>query len=166
MSDNLSAVLLAGEGSASARLRSLGIELPSPPPPVANFVTHVREGNLLFLSGQGPMQPDGFEHHGRVGEDVTVEQAYQHARITGINLLAVMQDALGSLDRVRRVVKLLGMVNAVPDFTQHPQVINGCSDLFLDVFGEASGRHARSAVGMGSLPNRITVEIEAVIAVD
>ncbi|MCX5571899.1 MULTISPECIES: RidA family protein [Kaistia] len=166
MSDNLSAVLLAGEGSASARLRSLGIELPSPPPPVANFVTHVREGNLLFLSGQGPMQPDGFEHHGRVGEDVTVEQAYQHARITGINLLAVMQDALGSLDRVRRVVKLLGMVNAVPDFTQHPQVINGCSDLFLDVFGEARGRHARSAVGMGSLPNRITVEIEAVIAVD
>lgn len=166
MSDNLSAVLLAGEGSASARLRSLGIELPSPPPPVANFVTHVREGNLLFLSGQGPMQPDGFEHHGRVGENVTVEQAYQHARITGINLLAVMQDALGSLDRVRRVVKLLGMVNAVPDFTQHPQVINGCSDLFLDVFGEARGRHARSAVGMGSLPNRITVEIEAVIAVD
>jgi len=166
MSDNLSAVLLAGEGSASARLRSLGIELPSPPPPVANFVTHVREGNLLFLSGQGPMQPDGFEHHGRVGENVTVEQAYQHARITGINLLAVMQDALGSLDRVRRVVKLLGMVNAVPDFTQHPQVINGCSDLFLDVFGEARGRHARSAVGMGSLPNQITVEIEAVIAVD
>ncbi|WEK51959.1 MAG: RidA family protein [Candidatus Kaistia colombiensis] len=166
MSDNLTAALVAGEDSASDRLRRMGIELPSPPPPVANFVTHVREGNLLFLSGQGPMQPDGVEHHGRVGEDVTLEQAYQHARITGINLLAVMQDALGSLDRVRRVVKLLGMVNAVPQFTQHPQVINGCSDLFLDVFGEEKGRHARSAVGMGSLPNRITVEIEAVIAVD
>ncbi|WP_029074697.1 RidA family protein [Kaistia adipata] len=160
-------ITAAAEGnSPHDRLRALGIELPRPPLPVANFVTHVREGNLLFLSGQGPMQPDGFEHHGKVGADVTVEQAYDHARITGINLLAVMQDALGSLDRVRRVVKLLGMVNAVPDFTAHPQVINGCSDLFLAVFGEEKGRHARSAVGMGSLPNRITVEIEAVIAVE
>ena len=166
MRDISTAVPAANAPSPYARLRALGIELPSPPPPVANFVTYVREGNLLFLSGQGPMQADGFEHHGRVGDGVTVEQAYAHARITGINLLAVMQEAVGSLDRVRRVVKLLGMVNAVPDFTQHPQVINGCSDLFLEVFGEAKGRHARSAVGMGSLPNQITVEIEAVIAVE
>ena len=166
MSDNLPAALIIEGSSPYDRLHALGIELPSPPPPVANFVTHVREGNLLFLSGQGPMQSDGFEHHGRVGDDVTVEQAYVHARITGINLLAVMQEALGSLDKVRRVVKLLGMVNAVPDFAQHPQVINGCSDLFLDVFGQEKGRHARSAVGMGSLPNQITVEIEAVIAVE
>ena len=166
MSDNLNAALVIEGGSVDDRLRDLGIELPSAPPPVANFVTYVREGNLLFLSGQGPMQADGFEHHGRVGEDVTLEQAYVHARITGLNLLAVMREALGSLDKVRRVVKLLGMVNAVPQFTQHPQVINGCSDLFLEVFGEEKGRHARSAVGMGSLPNQITVEIEAVIAVE
>lgn len=166
MSDNLTAALVVDGGSIDDRLRALGIELPSAPPPVANFVTYVREGNLLFLSGQGPMQADGFEHHGRVGEDVTAEQAYAHARITGLNLLAVMQEALGSLDKVRRVVKLLGMVNAAPHFTQHPQVINGCSDLFLEVFGEEKGRHARSAVGMGSLPNQITVEIEAVIAIE
>lgn len=166
MRQNLTAVPGSEGESPYDRLRALGIELPRVPPPVANFVTYVREGNLLFLSGQGPMQGDGFEHHGRVGDDVTVEQAYAHARITGLNLLAVMQEALGSLDKVRRVVKLLGMVNAVPHFTQHPQVINGCSDLFLDVFGEARGRHARSAVGMGSLPNQITVEIEAVVAVE
>jgi enamine deaminase RidA (YjgF/YER057c/UK114 family) len=160
-------ITAAAEGkSPYDRLSAMGIELPRPPAPVANFVTHVREGNLLFLSGQGPMQADGFEHHGKVGADVSAEAAYDHARITGINLLAVMHEALGSLDRVKRVVKLLGMVNAVPDFTAHPQVINGCSDLFVAVFGEERGRHARSAVGMGSLPNQITVEIEAVIAVE
>jgi enamine deaminase RidA (YjgF/YER057c/UK114 family) len=165
MNELITAPVAEGK-SPHDRLRAMGIELPRPPLPVANFVTHVREGNLLFLSGQGPMQPDGFEHHGKVGADVTPEQAYEHARITGINLLAVMHEALGSLDRVGRVVKLFGMVNAVPDFTAHPQVINGCSDLFLAVFGEERGRHARSAVGMGSLPNQITVEIEAVIAVE
>ncbi|MCX5513327.1 hypothetical protein C3941_00375 [Kaistia algarum] len=147
------------------RLRALGIVLPPAPPPVANFVTFVREGNLLFLSGQGPLEASGFEHHGKVGADVTIAEAYAHARIVGINLLAVMHDALGSLDKVRRVVKLLGMVNAAPLFADHPKVINGCSDLFIAVFGEAIGRHARSAVGMGSLPGQITVEIEAVIAV-
>ncbi len=148
------------------RLRALGIVLPPAPAPVANFVTAVREGNLLFLAGQGPLEPNGFEHHGKVGADVTVEEAYQHARITAINMLAVMHDALGSLERVRRIVKVLGMVNAVPLFADHPKVINGCSDLFIAVFGEAIGRHARSAVGMGSLPSQITVEIEAVVAVD
>jgi enamine deaminase RidA (YjgF/YER057c/UK114 family) len=145
------------------RLAALGIQLPPPPPPIANFVTHVIEGNILYLSGQGPREVDGFLHTGKVGTDVTAEKAYADARLTGINLLAVMHDALGDLGRVRRVVKLLGMVNADPSFGDHPQVINGCSDLFNAVFGEA-GRHARSAVGFGSLPGNITVEIEAIVA--
>jgi enamine deaminase RidA (YjgF/YER057c/UK114 family) len=145
------------------RLASLGIELPPSPPPIANFVTHVREGNLLYLSGQGPREADGHLHSGKVGSEVGVDQAYQHARLTGINLLAVMHDALGDLSRVKRVVKLLGMVNAVPQFEDHPSVINGCSDLFIEVFGVA-GQHARSAVGFGSLPGNITVEIEAIVS--
>jgi enamine deaminase RidA (YjgF/YER057c/UK114 family) len=148
----------------SDRLRALGIVLPPPPAPVANFVTHVREGDLLFLSGQGPTEPDGTQHTGKVGRDVAVDDAYRHARLTGINLLAVLHDALGSIDRVRRIVKVFGMVNGMPDFADHPLVINGCSDLFIAVFGEA-GRHARSAVGMGSLPGNITVEIEAIVAI-
>ncbi|WP_324617323.1 RidA family protein [Microvirga alba] len=148
-----------------ARLKELGIALPEPPTPIANFVTYVREGNLLFLSGQGPQEADGFLHTGKVGGDVPAEKAYEHAKLTGINLIAVMQDALGDLSRVKRVVKLLGMVNAAPDFTEHPKVINGCSDLMMAVFGEA-GIHARSAVGFGSLPNNITVEIEAIVAID
>jgi enamine deaminase RidA (YjgF/YER057c/UK114 family) len=99
-----------------------------------------------------------------VGQEVTIEQAYQDARLTGLNLLAVMQGALGELDRIERVVKLLGMVNGTPDFLEHPQVINGCSDLMVEVF-EEKGRHARSAVGMGSLPNNITVEVEAIVEI-
>ncbi|MGV1793997.1 RidA family protein [Rhizobium lusitanum] len=147
------------------RLAALGIELPPPPPPIANFVTHVREGNVLYLSGQGPRELDGRLHAGKVGGDVGVDRAYQHARLTGINLLAVMHEALGNLSRVKRVVKLLGMVNAVPHFEDHPSVINGCSDLFIEVFGEA-GQHARSAVGFGSLPGNITVEIEAIVSLN
>ena len=151
------------ENSPYQRLAALGIKLPPPPPPIANFVTHVVEGNMLYLSGQGPREADGFLHAGKVGADVGVEEAYRHARLTGINLLAVMQEALGDLSRVKRVVKLLGMVNAVPDFEDHPSVINGCSDLLIEVFGPA-GEHARSAVGFGSLPGNITVEIEAIVA--
>ncbi|MDK4706281.1 RidA family protein [Rhizobium sp. CNPSo 4062] len=147
------------------RLAALGIELPPPPPPIANFVTHVREGNVLYLSGQGPRELDGYLHSGKVGGNVGVDRAYQHARLTGINLLAVMHSALGDLSRVKRVVKLLGMVNAVPHFEDHPSVINGCSDLFIEVFGEA-GQHARSAVGFGSLPGNITVEIEAIVSLN
>jgi enamine deaminase RidA (YjgF/YER057c/UK114 family) len=147
-----------------ARLKEMGVILPASPSPIANFVSHVREGQLLFLSGQGPQEADGFLHTGKVGADVTAEEAYEHARLTGLNLLAVMHEALGDLSRVKRIVKLLGMVNAVPEFGEHPKVINGCSDLLIEVFGEA-GRHARSAVGFGSLPNNITVEIEAVVAV-
>lgn len=153
------------ENTPYDRLRALGITLPDAPPPIANFVTHVQEGKLLFLSGQGPTEGDGRLHTGKVGGDVGVEAAYGHARLTGINLIAVMHAALGDLGRVRRVVKLLGMVNATPDFVDHPSVINGCSDLFIDVFGE-SGIHARSAVGHGSLPGQITVEIEAIVAID
>ncbi|HBI29706.1 MAG TPA: hypothetical protein DDY54_08720, partial [Deltaproteobacteria bacterium] len=135
--------------SVEARLKSLGIELPKSPSPLANYVPFVITGNLLYLSGQGPREADGSFHTGKVGQEVTIEQAYQDARLTGLNLLAVMQGALGELDRIERVVKLLGMVNGTPDFLEHPQVINGCSDLMVEVF-EEKGRHARSAVGMGS----------------
>lgn len=151
--------------TAEQRLEALGIVLPSPPPPIANFVPCVREGSLLFLSGQGPVEADGTMHVGKLGGGISMEAAYAHARLTGINLLAVMRQELGDLVRVRRVVKLLGMVNCTPGFAEHPAVINGCSDLFVEVFGEA-GRHARSAVGFSSLPGGITVEIEAVVAVE
>ena len=150
--------------SVEARLKSLGIELPKSPSPLANYVPFVITGNLLYLSGQGPREADGPFHTGKVGQEVTIEQAYQDARLTGLNLLAVMQGALGELDRIERVVKLLGMVNGTPDFLEHPQVINGCSDLMVEVF-EEKGRHARSAVGMGSLPNNITVEVEAIVEI-
>lgn len=146
------------------RLASLGLVLPDVPTPIGNFTTHVQEGSLVYLSGQGPTHADGTLHAGKVGGDVSIEDAYQHARLTGLNLIAVLHAALGDLSRVRRIVKVLGMVNAAPDFSDHPAVINGCSDLFVAVFGEA-GRHARSAVGFGSLPRQITVEIEAVVAV-
>lgn len=150
--------------SPYARLEALGLTLPPPPAPIATYVPFVIEGDLLFLSGQGPREADGTLRTGKVGGDVGIERAYDDARLTGLNLLAVMQAALGDLGRVKRIVKLLGMVNAVPEFGAHPKVINGCSDLLIDVFGE-EGRHARSAVGFGSLPDNITVEIEAIVAI-
>ncbi|HEU5176607.1 MAG TPA: RidA family protein [Burkholderiales bacterium] len=146
--------------SAEKKLKELGITLAPVTPPVANYVNAVRTGNLLYLAGKGPASGVA----GIVGKDITVEQAYGHARTTGLNLMAVMRDELGSLDRVKRIVKVLGMVNAVPGFTDQPKVINGCSDLFVEVFGER-GKHARSAVGMGSLPNNIPVEIEVIVEV-
>jgi enamine deaminase RidA (YjgF/YER057c/UK114 family) len=146
------------------KLASLGLELPHAPVPVANYVPFRFAGSLLYLSGQGPKRADGTYRPGRLGRDMTVEDAYQEARLTGLNLLAVARQALGTLDRIEAVVKLLGMVNAEPDFADHPKVINGCSDLLVEVLGEA-GRHARSAVGMGSLPNRMAVEIEAILLV-
>ena len=150
--------------SAEERLKKLGIDLGAVSAPVANYVNAVKTGNLLFLSGKGPRAVDGKRPRGKVGRDFTTEQAYQHARTVGLDLLAVMRSELGSLDRVKRVVKLLGMVNAVPEFEDHPKVINGCSDLFVEVLGDA-GRHARSAVGMGSLPMGIPVEIEVIVEV-
>jgi enamine deaminase RidA (YjgF/YER057c/UK114 family) len=142
------------------RLKELGIELPAVTPPVANYVNAVRTGNLLCLAGKGP----GGSASGKLGREFTVEQGYQHARSVGLALLAVMKQELGSLDRVKRVVKVLGMVNGTPEFTDQPKVINGCSDLFVEVLGDR-GRHARSAVGMGSLPNGIPVEIECIVEV-
>ncbi|HEX7248819.1 MAG TPA: RidA family protein [Burkholderiales bacterium] len=151
--------------SAEKRLRELGIELPPVTPPVANYVNAVRTGNLLFLAGKGgPPGPDGKRPQGKLGREYTVEQGYQHARNTGLEILAVLRHELGSLDRVKRVVKVLGMVNAVPDFGDQPKVINGCSDLLVEVFGER-GKHARSAVGMGSLPMGIPVEIECIVEI-
>jgi enamine deaminase RidA (YjgF/YER057c/UK114 family) len=146
------------------KLASLSLALPPAPVPVANYLPCRRADNLLFLSGQGPRQADGTFRTGRVGRDVSIERAYDDARLTGLNLLAIAKAHLGELSRIEAVVKLLGMVNAEPDFADHPKVINGCSDLLVEVLGEA-GRHARSAVGMGSLPNRITVEIEAILLV-
>jgi len=143
------------------RLQELKITLPTLSPPVANYVPCRRAGNLLFLSGRGPS--GGVS--GKLGEKFTVEQGYQYARDIGIQLIAVMKLELGDLDRVKGIMKVLGMVNAVPGFGDQPKVINGCSDLFVEVFGEA-GRHARSAVGMGSLPSQIPVEIEAIVLVE
>src|SRR6188474_423181 len=150
--------------SAEENLKKLGIDLGTVSAPVANYVNAVRTGNLLYLAGKGPRAVNGVRPIGKVGRDFTADQAYQHARTVGLDLLAVMRAELGSLDRVKRVVKLLGMVNAAPEFADHPRVINGCSDLFVEVFGDA-GRHARSAVGMGSLPMGIPVEIECIVEV-
>lgn len=146
------------------RLTQLGLTLPPVPVPVANYVPYRFAGNLLYLSGQGPKRADGTYRVGRLGRDISIEDAYAEARLTGLQLLAVAKAALGDLSRIEAVVKLLGMVNAEPDFADHPKVINGCSDLLVDVLGDA-GRHARSAVGMGSLPNRMAVEIEAILLV-
>jgi enamine deaminase RidA (YjgF/YER057c/UK114 family) len=147
-----------------SRLNALGLVLPSPPSPLANYVAYVEVGAMLYVSGQGPRDASGRMVRGKVGRDLDVAQAYEQARLTGMNLLAIAHAALGDLGRVRRVVKLLGMVNAVPEFEDHPAVVNGCSDLLIAVFGDI-GRHARSAVGLASLPGGIPVEIEAVLEV-
>ena len=138
--------------------------MPEVPAPVANYLPYRVAGSLLFLAGQGPRGDDGAFLTGKVGGEVSVDEAYRRARIVGLQLLAATRMALGSLDRVDSVVKMLCMVNAVPDFKDHPRVANGMSDLFVEVFGEA-GKHARSAVGMGSLPSQISVEIEGVLAI-
>jgi enamine deaminase RidA (YjgF/YER057c/UK114 family) len=149
--------------SAEQKLAAMGLTLPKVPTPVANYVPFKRAGDIIYLAGQGPRSADGGLITGKVGRDVTVEQAYEHAKTIGLQLLAAAKLAAGDLDKVE-VLKVLGMVNAVPEFKDQPKVINGCSDLFVAVLGER-GRHARSAVGMGSLPNQITVEIEAVMRV-
>ena len=147
------------------RIQELGITLPESPQPIANYVPAIRTGNLLFVAGLGPAaRPDGTTPNGKVGKDLTQEEGYEAARLVGVNLLARLKSSLGDLDRVSRIVKLLSMVNCAPEFTQQPAVANGCSDLLVEVFGER-GRHARSAVGMSSLPNDIPVEIEMVVEV-
>jgi enamine deaminase RidA (YjgF/YER057c/UK114 family) len=152
------------DSTPEQRLAALGLTLPAVPAPLANYVPFRWAGSLLFLSGQGPKRPEGGFEVGRLGKDATVEDGYRAARQTGLQLLAVAKSALGELARIEAVVKLLGMVNSEPDFADHPKVINGCSDLLVEVLGDA-GRHARSAVGVGSLPSGIMVEIEAILLV-
>ncbi len=148
------------------KLAQMGIILPSTPAPIANYVPAVRTGNLLYLSGVGPAaREDGTVPSGKVGSDLTAEEGYEAARLTGINILARIKGEMGDLTRVRQVVKLLTMVNSTPDFNQQPAVANGCSDLLAEVFGDR-GRHARSAVGVAALPNDYPVEIEAIIEVE
>lgn len=149
---------------AAARLAALGIALPRPATPSASYVQAAAAGALVFLAGNDPIGPDGVLRRGVVGADVSVEAAREHARFTGIQLLAVMRDHLGDLDRVARIVKVFGMVRAAPGFADHEAVIDGCSDLFVQVFG-AAGRHARTAVGLPSLYSGMTIEIEAVATV-
>ncbi len=144
------------------RLSELGITLKPPGKPIANFVTAVTVGKLVFVSGHGPVQENGEYMKGKVGADLDLNQAKEAARLTGISLLGALKSEIGDLNKVKRFVKVLGMVNAVPTFDQHPQVINGFSDLMVDVFGE-NGKHARSAVGVGSLPMNIPVEIEMIV---
>lgn len=148
-----------------AKLKALGIELPAPSKPVANYVKCVRTGNLLFLAGAGPLQPDGKYIAGKVGADLSIEQGYQAARLTGVHQLAVLKAELGDLRKVKRVVKVLGMVNCPPDFTSQPEVVNGFSDLMVEVFGER-GKHARSAVGIVALPRGMAVEVEMIVEVE
>jgi enamine deaminase RidA (YjgF/YER057c/UK114 family) len=157
----------AEQGAAvdpEAKLKELGITLPTPGAPIANYVNAVQTGNLLFLAGKGPLPQDGKDVVGRLGKDMTIDQGYQAARSTAIAHLAVLKKELGDLKRVVRVVKVLGMVNSDPAFTQQPAVVNGYSDLMVAVFGE-KGKHARSAVGMATLPGGIPVEVEVVVEI-
>ena len=147
-----------------AKLEALGLTLPAPPAPVANYVRAVQVGDLVYLSGHGPTRDGVLVHRGKVGADLTVEEGYEAAKLVMLNCLSSLKEAIGDLDRVERVVKLLGMVNCTEDFGQQPEVINGGSDLLVELFGER-GRHARSAVGMQSLPRSIAVEIEMIVQV-
>ena len=145
-----------------ARLKELGIQLIKPTPPIANYVKAVRVGNMVYLAGHGPDKPEGGMVIGKVGAELTPEQGHDAARLTGISLLSTLKGEIGDLNKVKRIVKVLGMVNAVPTFEKHPQVMNGFSDLMVEVFGE-NGKHARSSVGVASLPNNIPVEIEMIV---
>lgn len=146
------------------RIQSLGLVLPPVPAPIANFVSWRRSGQILYLSGQGPRDASGSVIKGKLGRNYSVDRGYADARQVGLQLLSTIQQAVGSLDHVEGVLKIFGMVNAEPDFHDHPKVINGCSDLLVEVLGDR-GRHARSAVGMGSLPNGMSVEIEAIVEI-
>jgi enamine deaminase RidA (YjgF/YER057c/UK114 family) len=153
-------------GQIDRRLAELGITLPTPAKPVANYVGWVRSGRLVFTAGQVPLRDGKIEFQGKVGKDFTVEEAAAAARVCAINVVAQLREAAGGdLDRVKRIVKVVGFVNGTPEFTDHPKVVNGASDLFVEVFGD-KGRHARSAVGSGSLPLNVAVEVEAVAELD
>jgi len=161
----LSALYGSHAQDAEKRLKEKGIVLTIPSKPIANYVNAVRVGNLLFLAGKGPAKPDGTNITGKVGKDLTIEQGYEAARMTAINHLSVLKAELGSLDKVKRIVKVLGMVNCTDNFTDQPKVINGYSDLMVEIFGE-KGKHARSAVGMNALPGNIAVEVEVIVEID
>ncbi|MDH4089885.1 MAG: RidA family protein [Cyclobacteriaceae bacterium] len=147
------------------KLKELGVELLPPAKPVANYVRAVRAGNLLFLSGHGPVRADGSYFTGKVGKDLTIEEGYEAAKLTAIGLISTLESELGDLNKVKRIVKVNGWVNCTTDFGDQPKVINGCSDLMVSLFGE-KGRHARAAMGAGALPMNITVEIEMVVEVE
>lgn len=147
------------------KLKELGIELIPATKPIANYVKAVRTGNLLFLAGHGPSLTDGTVMTGKLGQNYTVEQGYQAARQTAISLISTLKNELGDLNKVKRIVKVLGMVNCTPDFTDQPKVMNGCSDLLVQVFGE-KGKHARSAVGMNALPLGMAVEVEIIVEIE
>ena len=150
---------------AEQRLKDKGIVLTPPSKPVANYVNAVRVGNLLYLAGKGPKRADGSDIAGKVGKDLTIEQGYEAARSVAIQHLAVLKAELGSLNKVKRIVKVLGMVNCESNFTDQPKVVNGYSDLMVEIFGE-KGKHARSAVGMYALPNNIAVEVEVIVEIE
>jgi len=145
-------------------LKELGIQLSSPSSPVANYVNTVRTGNLVFISGKGPLKSDGNYVLGKLGENLTLEQGYEAARLTAINLISTLKASIGDLSKVKRIVRVTGMVNATSDFKDHPKVVNGCSDLLVEVFGD-NGKHTRAAVGMNSLPLNIAVEIDMIVEV-
>jgi len=150
---------------AEQKIKDKGIVLSQPSKPVANYVNAVRVGNLLYLAGKGPTKADGSNVTGKLGKDLTIEQGYEAARLTAIQHLGVIKSELGSLNKVKRIVKVLGMVNSEPNFTDQPKVINGYSDLMVEIFGE-KGKHARSAVGMIALPNNIAVEVEVIVEIE
>jgi enamine deaminase RidA (YjgF/YER057c/UK114 family) len=158
-------VLCAQNQSPEQKLKELGIELPEIAPPVANYVNVVRSGNLLFLAGKGSQNPDGSRITGKVGVDLTIEEGYEAAKSIAYQHLAVIKNEIGDLSKVVRIVKVLGMVNTTPEFTAHSQVINGYSDFMVEIFGE-KGKHARSAVGMSSLPVGLAVEIEVIVEIE
>jgi len=147
------------------KLEELGITLSTPSSPVANYVNTVLTGNLLYISGKGPLQDNGEYIKGKVGENLTIEEGYYAARVTAINLISTLKASLGDLSKVKRIIRVTGMVNSSSDFTEHPSVVNGCSDLLVEVFGER-GKHTRAAVGMNSLPSNIAVEIDMIVEVE
>jgi len=163
-SESQQASLVQSSGDIEQKLEDMGVQLYDLPQPEANFVRAVRTGNLVFLAGHGPWTPEGNYVTGKLGQDVTIEEGQEAARLTGITLLSALKAEIGDLDKVSRIVKVHGMVNGTTDFVQQPQVMNGFSDFMVEVFGE-KGKHARAAVGMGSLPNNIAVEIEMVVEV-
>jgi enamine deaminase RidA (YjgF/YER057c/UK114 family) len=151
--------------SPEEKLVALGFELPPALPPRFSYIPYRQPGDLLFLAGHGPRLPDDTYRTGKISSEDQIASAYADAQLTALNILATLKSAIGELSRVRAFIKVFGMVNAAPGFTAHPKVINGCSDLLVNVFGEV-GRHARSAVGMASLPSNMTVEIEVIVQID